>query len=195
MTTPESRADSFHKKFAAYGRRMQALQFPLRALADEATAAYEDLRPKAEPVARVPREHPLRYVQAYDFAVAEGAEPSPDLVAVDTLLVRMTEDVDLIIDKAVTLPKRRGFHWRFVRSEYTAPLVSEQVTVQELPRGLHSCDGNLDIEAMSYAYPEQRGYNGRCTGMLLGFPDMEGAEARIEAFRADVKAAIDQFGG
>lgn len=185
---PRSRL-TFEERQERTKLRRKELEPALSRLAVAAKSAYATLRPLAEHVGSVDREHPLRHQQIQVMGVG-----GPGGVVADYLMVAFGNHHDLTLYR--NYENGRRFVWRFERSALVDSLVSEQTTVEEFPRSrqLSAGDGVMEIEVATYTYPEQVGINGMYTDSLCDyFTEYAGADNYIRAFEADLEAAVTRF--
>lgn len=186
--TPRSQLTFEERQERTLARRKE-LEPALAQLAVAAKSAYAALRPLAEHVGTVDREHPLRHQQIRGLGVG-----GPGGVVADYLMVAFGSHHDLTLYR--NYGNSRPFAWQFERSFLVDTLVSERTKVEEFPqpRRLSAGGGLMEIEVSTYTYPEQVGDNGMYTDRLCDYlTDYAGAEDYIRAFETDVEEAVTRF--
>lgn len=180
---------SFEERQERTKARRVELEPVLAGLAIKAKATYDLLRPKAQHVSTVERDHPLRHQQVHGISAG-----SIGGVVADYLMVAFGNHHDLTLYSNYT--DGRDFRWQFERSLLLDDLLSERTKVEELaqPRSSVFGGGAMDIEVATYRYREKVGMNGQYVdGVCNYFNDFAEAEKYVESFEADLDEAVSRF--
>lgn len=177
-------AEARQARNASREKRKADLMPLLASFAMQAQDTYETLRPLAEHVGSVPREHPLRHQQVHG-----GLGGS---VVADYLMISFGNHHDITLYKDST----RDFQtapWRFIRSRIFTPdsMETEEIEIKQTPSTFSHITGGYELEVSAYIHAERVGFNPIHKYFLCSwFDEYANAEDYIQEFEEDLIFAV-----
>jgi hypothetical protein len=177
--------EEFEERMERTETRRREIAPALEEITQKAISVYDVLLPKARHVGDVDREYPLRYQCV--FSLGGSA-----LVA-EYLMIGFGNHHDLAIERSGS-DDGLGPKWLATRSLLLEDLLSEETKIRQHDYSFRVGKRSNSIRVNTLRYPETVGKSGRVEDTLCpAIEGMEGIEAYIEAFDADLDEAVARF--